>query len=99
MFNPRRKRRIGVEDTMALGGGLMPKPIHFKENPQGQPLANIKSLDKFSLTNEIGNKENEKKSTLQIIRPPRCRILHQSCDPHAHRKEFGSSSRNPQKFE
>jgi hypothetical protein len=31
MFNPIRKRRIGVEDTMALGGGLMPKPIHFKE--------------------------------------------------------------------
>jgi len=39
---------------------LMPKPIHFKESPQGRPLANIKSLDKFSLTNEIGNKENEK---------------------------------------
>jgi hypothetical protein len=61
MFNPRSKRRTGVEDTTALGARLMPKPIHFKESPQGQPLANIKSLDNFSLTNEIGNKENEKK--------------------------------------
>jgi len=33
MFNPRRKRKIGEEDTMALGGGLVPKPIHFKEKP------------------------------------------------------------------
>lgn len=64
--------------------GSCQSPFISKKSPQG-PLANIKSLDKFSLTNEIGNKENEKKKkkkrTLQIIMPPRCRILHLRFDP------------------
>jgi hypothetical protein len=30
-------------------------------------LSNIKSLDKFSLTNEIGNKENEKRKRKKAL--------------------------------
>jgi len=45
-------------------------------------------LDNFSLTSEIGNKENEKKSTLQIIRPPRCRMLHLRFDPYGTEKSL-----------
>jgi hypothetical protein len=38
MFNPKRKRRIGVENTMALGGRLMPKAHSFQRKaPKGGP--------------------------------------------------------------
>jgi hypothetical protein len=63
MFNPRRKRKIGEEDTMALGGRWAHAKAHSfqRKAPKG---------------------------SLQIIRPPRCRILHLRCDPHGTEKSL-----------